>query len=83
MNHLYILNPEGNDGKGTITRYVGKGAGIRDHIDLINVVIDANKAATAMYDQAVADGVDVLDISGPAQIAADARALLMRQASTN
>lgn len=82
-NHLYILNPEGNGGNGKITRYIGRGAGIRDHIDLINIIIDANRAAKAMYEQAVADGADVLDISGPTQVAMSATTTLRRQAETN
>lgn len=83
MKHLYILNPEGNEGKGRVTRYVGRGEGISARIELIDLLYQAHKDAQELVDKAQEEGAEYVDISGPAHVASIVKAELYGQATNN
>lgn len=83
MADYFVLNPEGNNGKGRITRYIGRGAVITRRINLIDQVVNANRRALALLQEAEARGEDQADITEPAQVFARAKTELALQAANN
>jgi hypothetical protein len=80
---IYILNPEGNNGNGRITRYIGRGDGILARISLIDTLIEANRTAIRIVNEAENGGLEFADISEPAQVALQTQQTLRLQAISN
>lgn len=83
MNTIYILNPEGNDGNGRVTRYVGRGAGIIARIELLDALYQAHLDAQSMVEEAGMAGAEFVDISEPANKAQQVKNKLRTQAIFN